>query len=53
MRFVLGTVHTVQAQALQAVKEGPIYAQILTLPDPERLFSVVCAAFNFSIGSYN
>ena len=37
--------------AFQAVKESLLHAPILALPDPDRPFSVVCDASDFSIGS--
>ena len=35
----------------QAVKESLLHASILNLPDPDKSFSVVCDASDFSIGS--
>ena len=37
--------------AFQAVQESLPHAPILALPDPDRPFSVVCDASDFSIGS--
>ena len=37
--------------AFQAVKESHLHAPILSLPNPDRPFSVVCDASDFSIGS--
>ena len=38
-------------EAFQAVKESLLHAPILALTDPDRPFSVVCDASDFSIGS--
>ena len=37
--------------AFQAVKESHLHAPILSLPNPDRPFSVVCDASDFAIGS--
>ncbi|KAG3196275.1 hypothetical protein PC128_g7805 [Phytophthora cactorum] len=37
-------------EAFQAVKEIPLRAPILAIPDPDRLFSVVCDVSDFAIG---
>ncbi|KAG2821941.1 hypothetical protein PC113_g22400 [Phytophthora cactorum] len=37
-------------EAFQAVKESLLRAPILTLPDPDRPFSIICDASDFAIG---
>ncbi|POM71255.1 LOW QUALITY PROTEIN: Reverse transcriptase [Phytophthora palmivora] len=42
--------NTEQQSAFEAIKESLLQAPILALPDPDRPFSVVCDASDFSIG---